>query len=174
VEHGPGEPEDTLPSFPASPPAGPPDVDAPIVVERGARYSLIVAEDAYEIWDARDPDDPVARFTGDEAGMDAAVQELERLEHPGRDRRSMLVRVLTVLFGLGIVVWVAFNVLMAIELRRQSNPSGVFAGQDPADTYERLGLYTTITSVALSLWIASFATLAFAWLAQRVEQSSPR
>jgi hypothetical protein len=174
VEHGPGEPDDALPSPPPAPVTGSSDADAPIVVERGARYSLVVSEDAYEIWDARDPDDPVARFTGDEAGMDAAVRELERLEHPGRDRRSMVVRVLSVLFGLAIVLWVAFDVLGAIELRRQSNPSAVFAGQDPADTYERLQLYTTISSVALSLWIASFATLAFAWLAQRVEQPSPR
>jgi hypothetical protein len=164
VEHGPGEPDDALPGPPA---------DAPIVVERGARYSLTVAEDAYEIWDVRDPDDPVARFTGDEAGMDAAVRELERLEHPGRDRRSMLVRVLTVLFGLAIVAWVAFSVLGTIELRRQENYGTVIAGQDSTDILERLQLYQTLSSVAFTLWIASFATLAFAWLAQRVEQPSP-
>jgi len=151
---------------PPGPSNGP---DDPVVVKRDRRYSLTTGDHGYEIRDTRHPADPAATFTGDDAGMAAALQQFERLEHPGGARRTILVRVLTVTFGLGIVAWVIFSVLGTIEGYRQGGTLS-----DPALSYDRWRLYAAAASVGLNLWLASLVILVFWWIAPQVQRPPAR
>ena len=151
------------------PPDRPDPSDDPLVVERGLRYLLTVGDDGYEIREVGDPAEPVATFTGDDEGMDAALQEFERLEHPGAERRATLIRVLTVTFGLGVAAWVIFSALGTIEGYRQGG-----AVSDPALSYDRWRLYLAGAAIGLDLWLASLVILVFWWIAPQVRRPPAR
>ena len=145
-----------------------PSVDGgPVEVERGRRYTLSVEDDTYNIWDDRAPDGPIASYSGDEAGMEAAVSEFERLERLHRGSAAAWLPALAIVFGVALVTWILGSAAGSLQYARETTGSVEFGGPTSGDWVVWIG---TASSIALNVWVGALFALGFTWLYGRVAQ----
>jgi hypothetical protein len=137
--------------------------DAPIEVERGRRYTLSVGDETYDIVDREAAGGPVASFSGDEAGMEAALREFGRLEGT-RNGPGVVLSVLPYIFGIAVVTWILTSALTTIEYARISTGDSILTDQPP----HWIAWVGAASTIAFTVWIAAAISLGVAYLLPRV------
>jgi len=127
------------------------------VVRTGHRYVVGVLDEAYALWDLSSPESPIERFSGDEAGLEAALSEFDDLERMVRGPLRWLLPVRMV-FLVSVITWAVsrgVETTWLYLLNRTSFtevPITAVAVQAVAD-------------IAFVAWVSSLATIASFWLA---------
>jgi hypothetical protein len=129
------------------------------VVQSGRRYVIGVVEDAYALWDLLSPDTPIERFSGDEEGLDAALDEFHELERFGRDRYPWL-GALRLGFVVSVIVWAIARGVSTWWLYYMNRSDFGFS-EFPIS----LLAIQAIADIAFVAWVGSLATIASFWLA---------
>jgi hypothetical protein len=127
------------------------------VVRTGNRYVVGVHDEAYALWDLSSPESPIERFSGDEAGLDAALIEFDDLERMVRGPLRWLLPV-RIVFLVSIITWAVFRGVETTWLYLLNRTS--FTGVPIS-----LVAVQAVTDIAFVAWVSSLATIASFWLA---------
>ena len=134
------------------------------VVQSGRRYVVGVADEAYALWDLLSPETPIERFSGDEEGLQAALDQFDQLERIGRGPYPWL-GVLRWSFVVSVIVW-AIARGIATSWLYSMNRSGF--GEFPTT----LVAIQAVSDIAFVAWVGSLATIASFWLADALRSGS--
>lgn len=74
------------------------------VLQSGRRYVIGVVEEAYALWDLLSPDTPIERFSGDEEGLETAMDQFDELERISRGPYPW-IGALRRGFVISVIVW---------------------------------------------------------------------
>jgi hypothetical protein len=134
------------------------------VLQSGRRYVIGVVEEAYALWDLLSPHTPIERFSGDQEGLETAMDEFDELERISRGpypwlgalRRSFVISVIVWAIARGVSTsWLYFM-----------NSSGF--GEFPT----ALVAIQVVSDIAFVAWVGSLATIASFWLADALRSGS--
>ena len=134
------------------------------VLQSGRRYVIGVVEEAYALWDLLSPDTPIERFSGDQEGLETAMDQFDELERISRGpypvARSAPQRFRHLGHRLGHRPRVSTSWLYFV------NRSGF--GEFPTT----LVAIQAISDIAFVAWVGSLATIASFWLADALRSGS--
>jgi hypothetical protein len=126
------------------------------VLQTGRRYVIGVVEEAYAL-DLLSPDTPIERFSGDEEGLETAMDQFDELERISRGPYQWL-GALRRGFVISVIVW-AIARGVATSWLYFMNRSGF--GEFPT----ALVAIQVVSDIAFVAWVGSLATIASFWLA---------
>jgi hypothetical protein len=134
------------------------------VLQTGRRYVIGVVEEAYAVWDLLSPESPIERFSGDEEGLETAMDQFDELERISRGPYSWL-GVVRRGFVISVIVWAIARGVSTSWLYFM-NRSGV--GEFPT----ALVAIQVVSDIAFVAWVGSLATIASFWLADALRSGS--
>ena len=136
------------------------------VIQTGRRYVVGVLDEAYALWDVLSPESPLERFSGDQTGLEAALDRFHELDRLARGPLPWLGPVRWT-FLLSVIVWAVARGVETTWLYAIGTGRFQFGGIPGP-----LLVVQAVADIAFVGWVASLATVGALWLTDTLRSTA--